>query len=49
MPAVFRTSQANADLTEIALHIAEHNPEAADRWLDLINEKCHMLSRIPEM
>jgi len=49
MPAVFRTSQAHADLTEIALHIAEQNPEAADHWLDLINEKCHALARMPEM
>jgi toxin ParE1/3/4 len=49
MPAVFRTSQADADLTQIALHIAEHNPEAADRWLDLLNEKCQALSRMPEI
>ena len=49
MPAVSRTSQAEIDLTEIALHIAEQNPEAADCWLDLINEKCQALARMPEM
>jgi toxin ParE1/3/4 len=49
MPAVLRTSQAGADLTQIALHIAKQNPEAADRWLDLIDEKCRALSRMPEM
>jgi toxin ParE1/3/4 len=49
MAAVFRTSEAEADLTEIAFHIAEQNPEAADRWLDLIEEKCQTLSRMPEM
>jgi len=49
MPAVFRTSQADADLTQIALHIAEQNPGAADRWLDLIDAKCRALSRMPEI
>lgn len=49
MPVVFRTSQAENDLTEIALHIAGQNPEAADRWLELIDEKCHTLSSMPEM
>jgi toxin ParE1/3/4 len=49
MAAVFRTSEAEADLMEIAFHIAEQNPEAADRWLDLIEEKCQTLSRMPEM
>ena len=49
MPLVFRTSQANADLTEIALRIAEQNPAAADRWLELIGEKCQSLARMPEM
>jgi plasmid stabilization system protein ParE len=44
MPAVFRTGQADADLTEIALHIAEQNPEAADGWLDLIDRKCQTLN-----
>jgi toxin ParE1/3/4 len=49
MPAVFRTSQADADLTQIALHIAEQNPEAADHWLEIIDEKCQALSRMPEI
>ena len=49
MPAVFRTSQAHLDLVEIALHIAEQNPTAADSWLNLINEKCNVLARMPEM
>jgi toxin ParE1/3/4 len=49
MPLVLRTSQAHLDLTEIALHIAEENPTAADRWLELIDEKCQTLVRMPEM
>ncbi len=49
MPSVSRTSQAWIDLTEIALRIAEQNPDAADRWLDLIDEKAQALSRMPEM
>jgi toxin ParE1/3/4 len=49
MSVVFRTRQADADLTEIALQIAKQNPQAADRWLDLIDAKCQTLSRMPEM
>ena len=49
MPLVFRTSQAHTDLTEIAIRIAEQNPAAADRWLELIREKCQGLARMPEM
>jgi toxin ParE1/3/4 len=49
MPAILRTSQANLDLTEIALRIAEENPAAADHWLDTIIEKCQLLARIPDL
>jgi toxin ParE1/3/4 len=48
MPSVLRTTQAHLDLVEIAFRIAEENPSAADRWLDLIGLKCEMLSRMPE-
>ena len=44
MPAVLRTSQANLDLVEIALRIAKENPTAAERWLNSIDKKCHMLA-----
>lgn len=49
MPSVFRTSQAYLDLTEIAFRIAEQNPDAADRWLEMIGDKCKTLMRMPEM
>jgi toxin ParE1/3/4 len=47
MPLVLRTSQAHLDLLEAALRIAEENPTAADRWLDIIDEKCRPLARMP--
>lgn len=49
MPGVLRTAQAHLDLVEIAFRIAEENPIAADRWLDIIDEKCQSLSRMPEL
>lgn len=49
MPTVLRTSQAHLDLVEIAFRIAGENPAAAARWLDLIDEKCQLLARMPEL
>jgi toxin ParE1/3/4 len=49
MPRVLRTSQANLDLVEIAFYIAQENPNAADHWLDVIGEKCELLSQMPEL
>jgi len=49
MPTVRRTSQAHLDLVETAFRIAEENPAAADRWLELIDAKCQLLARMPEL
>lgn len=49
MAQVFRTSQAHLDVTEIAFRIAKENPTASDDWLGLIDEKCQILARMPEM
>lgn len=49
MPAVLRTGKAHFDLVEIAFLIAEENPTAAHRWLDIIDEKCQLLARTPEL
>lgn len=49
MPTVLRTRQAHLDLVEIAFRIAENNPQAADRWLDIIDEKCQLLASMPEL
>lgn len=47
MPKVLRTSQANEDLLEIWLHVAEADLAQADRLLDTIYEKCLMLAEFP--
>lgn len=49
MPTVLRTSQAHLDLVETAFRIAGENPTAADRWLDVIDEKCQLLACLPEL
>jgi len=49
MAELLRTSQANIDLLEIWLFIAEDNSTAADRWTEDINEKCKMLAEFPEL
>ncbi|HEX4119475.1 MAG TPA: type II toxin-antitoxin system RelE/ParE family toxin [Verrucomicrobiae bacterium] len=49
MPSVGRTSQAELDLIEIGVRIALDDPAAADRWLDLIDQKCQLLATMPEM
>ena len=49
MPTVTRTPAAKGDLLEIWHHIAKDNLEAADRFLDTINEKCRLLAEGPEM
>ena len=47
MPSIIRSPQAELDLIEIAVYIAQDNPKAASRWLDTIDEKLDMLSRQP--
>lgn len=49
MPTVHRTSLANDDLVEIALRIAKDNPDAANAWLDSVDQKCRLLATMPEM
>lgn len=49
MRTVSRTPAARGDLLEIWLYIAQDNLEAADRFLDTINEKCLLLAERPEM
>ncbi len=47
MLAVVRTRQAEEDLFEIWRYISADNPGAADRQLDLFNEKCCLLATSP--
>lgn len=46
---VLKRPLAEADLDDIWWHIAQDNPEAADRLLDRIEEKCRALAQFPEM
>lgn len=40
---------AEQDLLEIWSYIARDNPDAADRFVDLLTEKCALLAESPEM
>jgi len=49
MPEILRHPQAEADLDEIWLHIAQDDPNSADRFIDLIEERCRLLAENPLM
>ena len=44
---VLRTRQAEEDLLQIWLYIAEDSPKAADRLLDQFEKKCALLAASP--
>lgn len=48
-PRLRRTAQAEQDLIDIWAYIACNNPAAADRLLDLLDEKSQALARNPQM
>ena len=47
MTQIKRTSRAEEDLIEIWLHIAAHNPDAADGMLNEIDQACRTLGNNP--
>jgi toxin ParE1/3/4 len=47
MAIILKRPQAEADLDDIWEHIAEDNPDAADKVLDDIGERCAMLAQFP--
>jgi toxin ParE1/3/4 len=49
MPVIRRTAQAEEDLIDIWLYIAQDNPGAADRLLDEIEEKFFLLPDQPKL
>ena len=49
MTEILKTSQAETDLLEIWLYMAQDNPLAADRFLDMIERKCQLIATFPEM
>lgn len=49
MPVVRRTAQAEEDLIEIWIYIAQDNPAAADRLLDNFDSKFSLLAEQPAL
>ena len=49
MPVVRRTAQAEEDLIEIWIYIAQDNPAAADRLLDKFDSKFSLLAEQPSL
>jgi toxin ParE1/3/4 len=47
MPRVLKRPQAEADFDDIWWYIAQDNPDAADRLLDAIDERCNLLAQFP--
>jgi|SRR3954447_10244262 toxin ParE1/3/4 len=49
MPRLLKTPEARLDLIEIGAYIEADNPDAADRLLDLFEEKFRLLAEFPGM
>jgi toxin ParE1/3/4 len=49
MPGIRRTAQAEEDLIDFWLYIAQDNPGAADRLLDEIEDKFSLLAANPKL
>jgi toxin ParE1/3/4 len=49
LPSVIRSNLAKSDLIEIWHFIANDSPDAADRFLSLIGQKCELIATSPEM
>lgn len=49
MPHLLKKPEAESDLDEIWLHIAQDSPNNADRFLDRIQETCWTLAEFPHM
>ena len=48
MPLVVKLPLAETDLEEIWWYIAQYNPDAADRFLEKIEERCSTLANFPQ-
>ena len=49
MPRLLKSPQAEIDLENIWLYIAQDSPNNADRFLDLIQEKCELIADFPSL
>jgi len=47
MGTAYRSTLAELDLVQIWLHVADDDPDAADRLFELIDEACAMLAGQP--
>ncbi len=47
MARILRSPKALRDLDEIWLYIAKDSPGAADRWLDILDDKARLLTEHP--
>lgn len=49
MPRVLKRPQAEVDLDDLWWSIAQDNPDAADRVLDAIDDRCTLLAQFPRL
>jgi len=49
MPQMVKLPLAETDLDDLWWYIAQDNPDAADRFLDKIEERCQALAQFPHM
>lgn len=49
MSQVAKRPLAETDLDEIWWYLAQDNPDAADRFLDKIEERCRTLAQFPNL
>jgi len=49
MPQIIQRPLALQDLDELWDYIAVDNPDAADQFVDLIEEKCRLLAEFPKI
>lgn len=49
MARIVRSSDAKRDMADIACHIANDNPTAAERWLDSVDRLLRVIAKNPEM
>lgn len=49
MPRLLKSPQAEIDLDNIWFYIAQDSPKNADRFLDLIQEKCGLIADFPSL
>ena len=49
MPQVVKLPLAETDLDDLWWYIAQDNPDAADRFLEKIEERCQALAQSPHM